>query len=58
MDRAEAIALVRRAFAIWQTRLGEQHRYTQWAHNWLVENDPDFTMPSSRLQLSIREYWK
>ena len=23
-----------------------------------MENDPDFTMPSSRLQLSIREYWK
>ena len=23
-----------------------------------IENDPDFTMPSSRLQLSTREYWK
>jgi hypothetical protein len=23
-----------------------------------IENDPDLTMPSSRLQLSIREYWK
>ncbi len=38
---SEAIALTRRAFAIWRARLGEQHGNTQLARNWLAANDPD-----------------